>query len=447
MTDLQNSPSASNINEQINALNAQIKGINARMIIETEKNNKRFKILITFFIPLLILPIHSIVSFFFQNRKYQDNSANSFNQNLNYDNTTNNCSFAPSLCYDLQNYQDHKTDLFVNFSKLMQSYENLKNLNSPFENSLRNFSQMINNIKEDILKCAPNNWKFDTESQYRLEGEKLFMAFFIPMALNFLCLIFIGKCFDVITKLKIEGKTNNSTLISLYEDLKNRISKNDLQIIQNFLKLLRFYQDLKIRTSMLINTHSILSQRVDKIAELKVIPGPKGVPGPQGSEGPIGTVIFHSTPTNDISNLITKSVWVPCDGRLLLKSQYPELYAIIGVTFGSLAADSFNIPDIRGRTIVGAGIGVGLSNRVVGSIGGSETVTLEKNQMPKHCHYQGSESLYNFYGGGNKIGQRNWGSIHGYDTYTYQATSSEGENQPHENMMPFLVLFPMIRIQ
>lgn len=57
--------------------------------------------------------------------------------------------------------------------------------------------------------------------------------------------------------------------------------------------------------------------------------------------------------------------------------------------------------------------------------GGERSHKLTVEEMPKHHHQQGSESLYSFYGGGNYIGGRNWGEGH-LDTYARQNTSDTG---------------------
>ena len=43
-------------------------------------------------------------------------------------------------------------------------------------------------------------------------------------------------------------------------------------------------------------------------------------------------------------------------------------------------------PDLRGRFVIGAGQGTGLTNRVFNSVGGSETASLTLEQMPSHSH-------------------------------------------------------------
>jgi hypothetical protein len=67
----------------------------------------------------------------------------------------------------------------------------------------------------------------------------------------------------------------------------------------------------------------------------------------------------------------------------------------------------------------------------------SHKLTIE--EMPSHHHQQGSESLYNRYGGGRVVGPRNWqsGTL---DACADQNTSTTGGDQPHNNMPPYRVV-------
>ena len=78
--------------------------------------------------------------------------------------------------------------------------------------------------------------------------------------------------------------------------------------------------------------------------------------------------------------------WLLCDGRSLQISSYPQLYAIIGTSFGSVDADHFNLPDFRGRVPGAIGQGSGLTNRTIGDSVGEENVALTVNQLPAHNH-------------------------------------------------------------
>ncbi|MFZ2403626.1 MAG: tail fiber protein [Methylobacter sp.] len=78
--------------------------------------------------------------------------------------------------------------------------------------------------------------------------------------------------------------------------------------------------------------------------------------------------------------------WKLCDGSLLSINQYQALFSLIATTYGGDGANTFGLPDLRGRVPVGQGQGTGLSQRSLGSNGGSETVTLVAAEMPVHSH-------------------------------------------------------------
>ncbi len=66
--------------------------------------------------------------------------------------------------------------------------------------------------------------------------------------------------------------------------------------------------------------------------------------------------------------------WALCDGQLLSISQNSALFSLLGTTFGGDGRTTFGLPDLRGRVPVHAGTGPGLSQRRLGSKGGTETV-------------------------------------------------------------------------
>lgn len=81
--------------------------------------------------------------------------------------------------------------------------------------------------------------------------------------------------------------------------------------------------------------------------------------------------------------------WLPCDGRSLVKSEHPKLYAAIGIYWGSVDGEHFNLPDLRGRTLFGVDGSTGRTNVAVtlGSVGGSQAVALGLAELPEHSHY------------------------------------------------------------
>lgn len=70
--------------------------------------------------------------------------------------------------------------------------------------------------------------------------------------------------------------------------------------------------------------------------------------------------------------------WLLCDGSAVSRTDYSLLYAVIGTTYGAGdGSTTFNIPDLRGRFPVGAGV-----NYNIGSTGGSED-----SIIPYHNHH------------------------------------------------------------
>lgn len=57
--------------------------------------------------------------------------------------------------------------------------------------------------------------------------------------------------------------------------------------------------------------------------------------------GEIRAVAFSSAPVG----------WASCDGQLLLISDYPDLFAILGSRYGGDGISFFALPDLRGRTV------------------------------------------------------------------------------------------------
>jgi microcystin-dependent protein len=78
--------------------------------------------------------------------------------------------------------------------------------------------------------------------------------------------------------------------------------------------------------------------------------------------------------------------WLDCAGQTVPISQYEVLFALIGTTYGGDGSSNFMLPDLRGRYMMSAGIGPGLTPRTLGINGGVETVTLTVNNLPSHAH-------------------------------------------------------------
>jgi len=82
--------------------------------------------------------------------------------------------------------------------------------------------------------------------------------------------------------------------------------------------------------------------------------------------------------------------WLLCDGASLATADYPDLFTVIGTTYGSVDEDHFTLPDLRGRAISGSGTGPGLATVTPGLIYGEQEHTLTGSEMPTHNHVIGN---------------------------------------------------------
>lgn len=94
----------------------------------------------------------------------------------------------------------------------------------------------------------------------------------------------------------------------------------------------------------------------------------------------IGEIVCYAGTTSPDSN------WLPCDGASLLRASYPDLFAVIGTTYGAVDSTHFNLPELRGRVVVDSGTGPGLTARNIGDNGGEEIHTLITAEIPSHTH-------------------------------------------------------------
>jgi microcystin-dependent protein len=86
--------------------------------------------------------------------------------------------------------------------------------------------------------------------------------------------------------------------------------------------------------------------------------------------------------------------WAPeyfslCQGQELLVNQYQAIYSLLGQTFGGNGSTTFKLPNLSGRTPIGAGIPPWTATPVqVAQTYGSSTgtIALTTNNLPPHSH-------------------------------------------------------------
>ena len=148
-----------------------------------------------------------------------------------------------------------------------------------------------------------------------------------------------------------------------------------------------------------------------------------------------------------------------CSGQLLSISQNTALFSILGTTYGGNGQTTFGLPDLRGRVPIHFGQGPGLSNYQLGQTGGSESVTLNANQIPAHSHTATAHAV-SAAGNANAAAGNAWAKDAGTQSATYSnaapdATMSAnavtignaGGNQPHPNVQPYQCVNFLIALQ
>ena len=75
-------------------------------------------------------------------------------------------------------------------------------------------------------------------------------------------------------------------------------------------------------------------------------------------------------------------------GQLLPIAQYSALFSLMGTTYGGDGRSTFALPNLVGRTAIGAGntTYLGLGSLRLGQILGEEFTTLSTAQMAQHDH-------------------------------------------------------------
>lgn len=76
-----------------------------------------------------------------------------------------------------------------------------------------------------------------------------------------------------------------------------------------------------------------------------------------------------------------------CDGSAVNRTTYARLFTAIGTTWGAGdGSTTFLVPDGRGRTMIGAGTGSGLTARTLGQTLGEEAHTMAEAELYPHVH-------------------------------------------------------------
>ncbi len=132
--------------------------------------------------------------------------------------------------------------------------------------------------------------------------------------------------------------------------------------------------------------------------------------------------------------------WMFCNGQLLAIADNSTLFNLIGTTYGGDGQTTFALPNLQSRVPVHVGPGFDLAQT-----GGAETVTLTTSQIPAHSHVPQCNSN----AGSQASPQSGLWAASASNLYSDVAPGAamasaaagvDGGSQPHDNMVPFLVV-------
>jgi microcystin-dependent protein len=145
------------------------------------------------------------------------------------------------------------------------------------------------------------------------------------------------------------------------------------------------------------------------------------------------------------------------NGQIQSISANPALFSILGTTYGGNGTTTFALPDTRGRSVIGAGRGTGLSEYPLGEMGGFETVTLTVPQIPPITP---TATIHAQSGAGDSTdpGGRVWAVLSRQNIYSDAAPNVSmnptavtinpfGGGEPHENRSPYIAMNWIIAVQ
>lgn len=146
--------------------------------------------------------------------------------------------------------------------------------------------------------------------------------------------------------------------------------------------------------------------------------------------------------------------WAMCDGQLLPIARYPQLFSLLGTTYGGDGQSSFALPDLRGRVAIHAGTGPGLTPRQPGDRIGAEQVALTEAAMPAHAHEllaanrpaDGDRPSQAMLAQGGAYG-RAYVPAGPTASLAPASIGTAGKGEPHENMPPALCVSFIIAIE
>lgn len=136
------------------------------------------------------------------------------------------------------------------------------------------------------------------------------------------------------------------------------------------------------------------------------------------------------------------SGWLLCQGQNLFRASYPALFAAIGTLYGAVNSESFNIPDTRGRVVVGVDNSQTEFN-ARGKTGGAKTHSLTPSEGPSHTHDIQTNTSGPTVGSNPSAGVSRASGLSYTSSWT---TTGSGSGAAHNNLQPYISMQYMIKI-
>lgn len=113
-----------------------------------------------------------------------------------------------------------------------------------------------------------------------------------------------------------------------------------------------------------------------------------GVPGPLldfiNQAVPVGAVLPWAGGGDYLDDITPGDNWLIARGQFVSRAEYPELFAVIGETYGAGdGVTTFRLPSLSSRAPVGP---APLSNYNLGESGGAREAQLTTSELPAHTH-------------------------------------------------------------
>lgn len=147
---------------------------------------------------------------------------------------------------------------------------------------------------------------------------------------------------------------------------------------------------------------------------------------------------------------------VLCYGQAISRTAFADAFAVHSTSFGvGDGATTWNVPDIRGRAVVGVddmggssanrltGITGSLNGDTIGAVGGAEGITLAaaESGVPAHTHTMSLATLSNMQSGGSKEAVVDTAELDdGTASFTTAANAAAAAASAHNNVQPSIAI-------